>query len=323
MKKTLLCSSIAAAIAVVTAPAALAGVEVSGQVNAALLFGGDIKDPEIVDNSGSGSRVRFKASKEVGGAKFYTRYEFQAQENSSFSADGGESFDTRYAEVGISGNFGKLSLGKGDGASNATAEATYYVTGNVLGGTPLSYFNNIGTLNRDNDANVGWTYFDGFSRNSRLRYDSPSFSGLSFAASLNSGDRTEIAARYRGDLGFAKATLFAGSADSANGENDRTMLSGGLLFPIGFNVSFSMSDRTQAEGPDLESQLFTIGYKVGKWAISADKGESGVDGENEITSIGFTYRPVKGVELYANNSSYDNGDGSSLSASFVGSRFKF
>lgn len=323
MKKSLIISSVAAAM--MAAPAAFAEVKISGQVNTALVFGGDVADPEIVDNTASGSRFRFRASTEVGSVKFYTRYEMQAQENNSFGAiDSSESFDTRYAEVGISGGFGKLSLGKGDGASNATAEATYFVTGNVLGGGPLSLFTNRGVLNRDNDAQVGWTYYDGFSRTSRLRYDSPSFGGFTVSASLDTGDRTEIAARYRGDLGFAKATLFAGSADSSDGSNDRTMVSGGLLFPFGLNFSFSVNDRTQGGGdPDLESQLLTIGYKVGKWAISADKGESGVDGENELTSIGFQYNPAKNINLYANSSSYDNADGSTLDAAFVGARFKF
>ena len=35
-------------------------LEISGQINAAMLFGGDIADPEIVDNNASGTRLRVR-----------------------------------------------------------------------------------------------------------------------------------------------------------------------------------------------------------------------------------------------------------------------
>ena len=42
------------------ATAQVAEVELSGQLNAAVVFGGDVDDPEIVDNTASGSRIRLK-----------------------------------------------------------------------------------------------------------------------------------------------------------------------------------------------------------------------------------------------------------------------
>jgi predicted porin len=314
-------------IVVVTlvAQIAHADLSLSGQVNTAVLFGGDIDEVEIVDNTATGSRFRIKGTTEWGGAEFYTRYETQIQENESFGAvDGSDSFDNRYAEVGIKGSFGNLSLGKGDGASNATAEATYVVNGNLLGGGPLPYFTVRGTLNRDNPEDVGWTYFDGFSRVSRVRYDTPSFAGISLSASLDSGDRNEIAARYSGDVGIGKATLYVGQANSADGDNDRTMISGGLKLNFGLSFAFSTNSRTQAGGEaDLDSQLLSLGYQYGNIIVSADVGESGLDGENEMTSVGVQYNARKNVNLYANFSSYDNADDSTLDASFVGARYTF
>lgn len=115
--------SLATLFASSTALAADPELEISGQINAAMLFGGDIADPEIVDNNASGTRLRLRGSRDAfGSQRALLRYEFQAQENSSSGAvDGSESFDTRFAEVGLRGGWGSLSLGKGEGATDGTA----------------------------------------------------------------------------------------------------------------------------------------------------------------------------------------------------------
>ncbi len=298
--------------------------EVSGQINAAFVFGGDVADPEVVDNTASGSRLRIRASRDAfNGQRAFLRYEFQAQENNSFSANGGESFDTRYAEVGLKGGWGKLSLGKGDGAANATAESSYITSGNLFGGGHLPLFTVVGVLNRDNTANVGWTYYDAFSRIPRLRYDTPSFGGLTGAISLDSGDRQEYALRYRGTVGPGRLNGNFGIANSADGGNDRQMLSFGYRHNSGFSASYSLNDRTQLAGPDLESQLFSLNYQLNKWIFSVDFGDQGINGENEVKQIGFQYKESKPLSYYGAYTKFDNGDGSSLDAFFVGARYTF
>ncbi|MFK7966915.1 MAG: porin [Burkholderiaceae bacterium] len=309
--------------------------EISGQVNAALLFGGDIADPEVVDNTASGSRLRIRASRDVlGGQRGFLRYEFQAQENNSFGAvDGGESFDTRFAEVGIITGWGAVSLGKGEGASDGTAEISYQTSGNLFGGGHLPLFTVVGALNRDNadrGVRVGYTYYDGFGRVSRLRYDSPKFAGFRASASLNSGDRQEFALRYRNAVGPGRLLGNVGVANSADGDNDRLMLGVGYKLNSGFSVSFGHNERTQGalngvERGDLESQLLSLNYELGKWIFSFDIGEQGGDvgGDNEVQQIGFQYNESKPLKMYAAYSKYDNADGSSLDAFFVGARYTF
>lgn len=319
---------IASAAALFVSSSALAEdpkFQISGQVNAALLFGGDIADPEVVDNSASGTRLRLRGSRDAfGGQRAFLRYEFQAQENSSFGAvDNGESFDTRFAEVGLEGGWGKVSLGKGEGAADGTAEASYLVSGNLFGGGHLPLFTVAGTLNRDNAANVGWTYFDGFGRVSRLRYDTPKFAGFRAAVSLDSGDRNELALRYRGKVGPGRLLGNLGIADSSDGGNDRNMLSFGYKLNSGFSFAYSLNDRTQLAGPDLESQLLSFNYQLNKWIFSIDFGDSGADGENEVSQVGFQYKESKPLSIYAAYTQFDNGDGSSLDAFFVGARYTF
>jgi len=311
--------------AIASAPT-YAEVKISGQVSAALLFGGDVENPEIVDNAASGSRFRFRASEKVNDATTaFALYEIQVQENSSFGAvDGSESIDTRQANAGIKGSFGKISLGKGDGASNGTAEATFFLSGNVYGAGPLPFFSYKGTLEKDNpDTKVGWTYYDGFSRVSRLRYDSPSFGGLTISASLDTKDRNELAARYKGNVGIGKLLVYAGQANSSDGNNDRSMLSGGLELNNGLFVTAAFNKRTSNVDAEQKSQLLSIGYKAKNFVVSADVGESGLDGENEVTSFGGTYNLSKSTRVYANTTKYDNSDGSSLKGNMIGIRYAF
>ena len=308
---------------------------IRGQVNAALLFGGDIADPEVVDNSASGSRLSFLANRRVfGGNAGFLRYEFQAQENSSSGAvDGGESFDTRFAEVGVDfDRWGKISLGKGAGAADGTAEISYQTSGNSLGGGHLPLITVAGTLNRDNadrGVQIGYTYYDAFGRVSRIRYDSKPYYGFQAAFSINSGDRQEFAVRYEqpggpgllGNLGVAK---------SADGENDRLMWGVGYKIRSGFSVSFGQNERTQGalngvDRGDLTSRLLSLNYQRGKWIFSFDIGEQGgnVGNDNEVKQIGFQYQESDPLLMYAAYSKYDNADGSSLDAFFIGVRYRF
>ncbi len=180
-------------------------------------------------------------------------------------------------------------------------------------------------MNRDNpDTSVGWFYYDGFSRNSRVRYDTPNFGGLTGAVSFASGDRQELAARFNREVGPGRLIVLAGLANSADGSNDRTMISGGYQFNNRFSFAGSRSTRTQADdAPDLESIFLSANYQFGKTIVSFDFGQSGVDGEDEIQKVGFIYKSVKQIDLYGGYVNFNNADDTSLASGFAGARYKF
>jgi len=225
----------------------------------------------------------------------------------------------------VRGGFGEVLIGKGDGASNGTAEASFLVSGNLFGGGHLPLFTVASTLNRDNpNTAVGFTYYDGFSRNSRIRYNTPDFGGFTAAVSFASGDRQELGLRFKREIGPGKVTLQYGVANSSDGNNDRMMLSGGYKFDFGFSFAASVNSRTQGGGADdLESLLLSANYQFGKTTLSVDIGESGLDGENEVQQIGFIYKPVKYIDLYGGYVNYDNADNTSLASAFAGARYKY
>ncbi len=334
MKKSLFVGSVAALSLAAGAAQAQTEIVLSGQVTPVLLFGGDVEDPEIADNTGTGSRVRLRGKTVLNDALTgFMRYEIQFQENQSFGAlDGSESIDTRYAEVGVRGSFGSISLGKGDGAANNTGEGSYQVSGNILGGGHLPFFATRGVLNRDNDANVLYTQFDVFSRNSRLRYDAPTFGGLALSASLTNNSDVEFAARFKRDVGPGKLTLLfgIGERDDDAGQ-DRLAISGGYKFDFGlsFAGSFETAEVDDGSAPDLESSLLSLNYSFGKAVASIDFGASGEDRENTVIQAGAEYHFSKHLDLYGGISSYTNeeanADGSDqdLTALFTGFRYKY
>ncbi len=322
-------TSVLTVAALSNAPVISADLTLSGQVTPAIVFGSNIEDPEIVDNTGTGSRLRLRGKHKARGIEVFTRYEIQIQENQSFGAvDGSESIDTRFAEVGFKTPIGSLSLGKGEGAADGTAEGSYQVSGNILGGGHLPFFTVRGAINRDNpDAQVGYNYYDGFGRNSRLRYDTPSLGGLTLSASYATQERWEVAARLKRGLGPGKITVLGGYADSDNGDNDRTMFSGGYKFNFGLSFAASFSSRTQAgTDPDLESMLLSLNYQIGKLILSADVGEQGPEDSdltNDVQQVGAEFKFSKATDIYGGYVNFDNADDTSVDTLFAGFRYKF
>jgi len=105
MNKKLLAAAIAGTLA---APIAMADVSVSGSIRVALSGDSDGTDTAwLVGNSGS--RLRFKASEDLGnGQSAYVNYEFGVDAGKGAIQTGDRS---RLTEVGIKGGWGSLAMG--------------------------------------------------------------------------------------------------------------------------------------------------------------------------------------------------------------------
>jgi predicted porin len=354
MKKKLLASAIASAL-VVGVSAQAADVEVSGQVSRVIVLPDDAKGDQLqfLDNNIAGSRFRFKASQDIGnGMKAGARLEAQFQSNKGNNHNGGtytdstdgnlgneDNIDLRYQDLYLSGAFGKVSLGKGDGAGNGATEVdlsgTYIVAAangsDLYGGFLLS-----------DSVKVGDYYdsVDAYSRNNRLRYDSNNFSGLSFAASYGQQEVTELAVKFAGGTSTKyEVQAFAGtigeSAEGSDNGDDRMGLSGSVLLSNGLNatVSWSEKDADQESSADRENMWLKLGYKTGKHAFTIDYGETentsdddSVDTKAETMGVSYVFAPAKGVELFAGYREYTSDDvaeSADPELITVGSRVKF
>jgi hypothetical protein len=323
--------------------------KLSGQVSRMMILPDDASGDEIqhVDTGWSGSRFRFTGSEKAdNGIEYGFRFEIQARENSAGAANGadlsdsGDNQDNRYQDLYFSGDFGKVSFGKGDGASNGSTEVD-------LSGTALSSSSN----HQDNwgdfqitPGGMEWrevfTMRDGLSRQNRVRYDTPNFSGFSIAGSLDQGDATEFAVRYKGDFGghqfgaaiFADTTRDRSIANGDSVDSDGDDITGGsasLLLTNGLNFTVAFSELDPDDGSDTsDATTFKVGYKMGMHAFSIDVG----DGENaageEGDTTGFTYAvfPHPGVELFATVRELDSdgvANAESVDLFAIGSRIKF
>jgi len=328
------------ACSLILAPAAQAfEAKLSGQVSRMVVAPDDAVGDEIQyqDIGWSGSRFRFRGTEEMdNGIEVGFRFEIQARNNpagtdGSQLGNNGDNQDNRYQDIFFSGGFGMISFGKGDGASNGSTEVDW--SGTVLasaaplqdnwGGYKITPDTDAGT-NPDGseiDNSIAWrsvyTMDDGLSRQNRVRYDTPNFSGFSLAVSLNQGNASEVAVRYTGDFGSSKfgAALFTATspdvdispatgvtpATTRDGD-DITGGSASLLLKSGLNFTVAFSDNDLGAGGSRDAMFFKVGYKKGMHAFAVDVGDSagnvaGTEGE----SIGFTYAifPHPGVEVFA------------------------
>jgi predicted porin len=199
----------------------------SGQVNRALNVVNDGGGTDLyhVDNNTSNSRIRVigtgKINEEL---SVGTRIEVAiapdiSSQVSQTNQTPGTYFDQRWTEVSLtSRSYGKLSMGKGDTASNNTAEVDLSKTDMIQCSSisdidsALLFREKTGKLTTLKIGDV-FNNRDGLSRQSRLRYDTPTLNGFSLAASLVTNQRSDLALYWSGEGNGFKA---AGAAAVAN-----------------------------------------------------------------------------------------------------------
>ena len=201
-------------------------LSLSGQINRAVNITNDGGSTKVypVDNDASNSRIRLVGTARISDdLTLGTRLELSiAPDESSVVSQNnqapGDYFNQRWAEVSLaSKRFGKLSLGKGDTASNTTAEADlsrtdvvqYAGIADISGGMLFRQKNGARDLTTLKVSDV-FKSGDGLSRQSRLRYDTPAWNGFRLAGSLISNQQSDIALYWGGEgYGFEAEGAFA------------------------------------------------------------------------------------------------------------------
>jgi hypothetical protein len=315
-------------------------VEVSGQVNRLIQNVDNGEESGVVhaDNSVSGTRWRFAGEGEFeNGMSAGLLYETQLQSNPSSKIDagnldsdgiggnvgGGDHFSTRFSNVWMKGNFGKVTMGQGSGASDGSAEV------DVSGTNVIQYSASSGDLLGamefgDSGVTVGAvrSNFDGLGRNDNLRYDA-AIGDVTLAGSIGNGDKIEASARYAIDklkimLGFwdekDSGAGVSGNAVSASWGGDS-----------GLNLTGSYG--TDDRDGDPSNIYFKVGFKQGKNAYGIDWGETSDlgPGDADSMSIAWVRSMMQGVEVYASYrvESLDVSGADDIDALTGGARIKF
>jgi predicted porin len=337
--------------------------KISGQVNRAVLWGdnGNDNDVKFVDNENSSTRFRFTGSNQFD-ENWTVGFKWENQMESNSSVDDSDNNGDGFGDLDIGQNsdlgdvnfterhmdlyiehsmFGKLSLGQGDTASNSTSEVD-------LSGTTVVNYSSIEDMAgafffRTGDdvviASIASSYsnFDGFSRRDRIRYDTPKFGPVFFSASYMNGQSYDLAGRFAMEWdGFGKLAAAVSWLPADTQRDSYRQYSGSISFlhDSGFNLTFSGANRYDTPGDDEPFNLYgKVGYKFGKWALSADYTYSEDVGaiNDEATSIGAAavWNPWESVELYGSYRFHEldgdgiRGDANDIHAVMIGSRVKF
>lgn len=330
-------------------------LKIYGQVNRAVLLtdDGGRNDAFFVDNDGSSTRLRLDGRAELNeDLEAGTNFEVEFESNSTTDVNqrdergvGDNSFKERKIEVFFdSAQFGKISVGQGDTASNGTTEVDLSGTGIVTKAEADTFAG--GILFRDQDGNLtditiddAIDNLDGLSRDDRLRYDTPGIAGIMLSSSAVADDRYDIAARYSRAFGDTEVEAAVSYATKAN-DFDRFGGSASVLLANG--VSFTAGAGTEDEdGRDGDDNYFVygkIGYELsafdlGSTAFSVDYfyAEHTIEDDDETNVIGVAaVQKIDAIatELYAGYRyhEYEVGDGPDLdpiNAVLTGARIKF
>ncbi len=333
-----------AASALILLPLGAQAVEftLSGQVNRLLMAVDNGVADGIVhaDNSVSGTRWRIKGQGDIGNdmsAGLY--YENQLQSNpsskvtaASLDSDGsggnvgsGDFFSVRQANVWIKGNFGKATVGQGDGAANGSAEV------DLSGTTVIQYSGSsadlLGSMEYGNtNITVGKarSSFDALSRNDNLRYDGAS-GPVGFAGSVGNGSKFELAIAYKVS-DFAIKGGYWDTGDSTTTTITGQAISASWVAASGLNLTgaYGGDDRTG----DPKNIYLKVGFKSGDSAYAVDYSETTDLGAGDASAISIAWvtNVMKGVEAYASYrvESLDDVPGADdITALIGGARVKF
>ncbi|MFQ5935269.1 MAG: porin [Acidiferrobacterales bacterium] len=355
LKPAVLSIAVAAGLAAAPAPSEALSLKISGQINKTIgwIDNGQFDAVGIFDNQNSGSRFRFTGSEDMGnGTSVGGVWEWQWPNSPSSAAafnslgefsETSASLQDRKTELYFQARWGKLSLGKGDGAANGTAEvdlsgtpAIDYSGGNqcLLGSIQYGV---AGTAPGTLTVAATYSQFDGESRNTRIRYDTPKFAGNAIAVSLGNGKSSEVAYRGAWNPGSTKFAVAAGVTDlddavtGTSRGRKRTAVSGSVLLGMGLNVtgSFSRQELSTAGAPKQSLTYAKVGWKKGKHAVSLSWGQSKerpvANAKATAVALGYVYKPVKFVELYgAFRTAETSAAGfSKVTAIHLGSRIKW
>jgi hypothetical protein len=335
-----------------------ASVKIYGQIDKAVLISDDGNDTNtfLVDNDNSSTRVGLLGS--ITPSDRYaigTRIEVEYQTNPSnlvSQADkriGDTDFEKRHLDLWVdTGIFGKLSLGWGSTASDGTAEVD-------LSGTSVVGFSNIagmagGQLFHDKHTgslsgttvSSAYSNMDGLGRDERIRYDSPTFYGLTGSASYINDGGGDIAVRYNAKISafkLATAAAFSNPGSASETIDEQLAASISILHDSGFNGTLAMGFRGHKSADRDDGGFFytKFGYRVrwcpmGLTSLSIDYGrysDIGQDGD-DADALGLqmvqelqawctdVYLACRFHGLDRNGTDYDN-----INAVMLGTRVKF
>jgi hypothetical protein len=317
MKKTIIASAIAAAVA---APAAFADVKIGGMVNPEWVAGDTTDELRVQtdmvlsgsEDLGNGMKASFvfhtfvdtddsdtAATGTTGTTIVSQGTTTSTYSNAAYAAaddgDVGADQTTANLTVALSGDFGTISVGRQEGFAEGKGDAFY----NIDGSHELDL----------EPANSAYTR-----KNGSIQYTSPSFNGLTVAANTveldgNSDAQTEFMVSYSN----AGLNVFAITSDNGTAADDYQMI----------GASYKMGDlelrASMAEDGTEDTDFFGAKYKMGNNTFAVGMTDN-TTSTNDAVIYSAEHAMSKNVAVYITHLDEDT---NTADATVIGLRQKF
>ncbi len=293
MEKKLIAVAVSSALGLPMAAHAVEG-SVSGQVNRAIISvddGGDLDGSlQHVDSNASPSRFSFTGSEDLSNgmtAGVHLEYGLTSDSETGNTT-------LRHANVSLSSNFGKLTIGHASTAADGMAFA-YLGGASWLGGTTNSCtYAGGGPACASNDGG----------RRPVLRYDTPAIGPASVAASIGEDDyldaKVSIAGSMGGGYGYdLRVGHIVEFGDDTTPSGDIITASAAASFGQGTSVAVAWSQ--QNTGSEAEYQFVNLDHSYGDGSVGAyyKLGEYGAGVEGTVWGVGVGHGLGGGATAYA------------------------
>ncbi|MGH1441329.1 MAG: porin [Cellvibrionaceae bacterium] len=280
---------VAASTVVVMAASSVtvADVKLSGRVFHSAVDRDSAEDIEFQTPGNAGYTISLNADHEIGNG-LTTGLAFRL---SDFGSGTDIALDEK--SLYLSGAFGKLDLGHNLTASAFVeayaGHASYWID-------PLGWLNWGGATN---SASFNPFLLTGSTtREERLRYDTPNFSGFSARGQLGDNGTSELALLYSNYGIIANAFTI----DGADVKGDTTGFLVAYNAPFGLHISYSSSEEDKLGGGEDKYSGAKLGYTFGKHAVSVSGHvyeQDGVADDYERSSFSYVYSASDRFQLFA------------------------
>ena len=285
MKKTIIASAIAAAVA---APVAFADVKVSGSVQ--------VEYSE--DTMNTYNDIVFSSSDDLGNGMTASTKMHLVKDGGVDDASGTSNKNADMS-VTIAGDFGSVTVGRQEGFQEGVFDAFANVSAAHGGGLEGTYF----------DAGTA-----GFTRDEMIKYVSPSFNGLKVGVTAqdNGSDKTKDTEAM---VSYSANGLTVNAGAGSEGANDFENV----------NVTYKMGDLTlKAAHRNINNATVDkdTTYLAAKYTMGANTLAIGTVGgdSTDAMELSLSHALSKSTNVYISNT---NPDGSTASSTFVGVKSAF
>jgi len=310
MRKYLLSTSALAGAALLSS-AAVADVSISGTFE----FDYAARDSNIAANDGN-----------VMGQESDVDINFTNKTDSGLTITAAQHFDTNSAgqddvSMSIAGGFGKITLGKTDGANGTYETNALGLVQEEEGGALYSTTNNTATIQTSTGGGGG--------NNLQVSYHLPAMGGLTAGISTGSGtiasdnEWTAFGMKYALEAGGANVTLgySTKTVETATAaDNDNTSMGVAIVMDaLKLTVSNSTSEGVNE---DISTNSAAISYDLGNGLVVAAGSVSSEDDldtgeEYDMTTYEAAYTIASGLSAVLNISDFDYENGTAADASQV------